>query len=67
MRDGKIVVRNYGDHIITVARSAPVETKIIVKKIGNTIETLSQLKQKGSDVVGGTPTVPNVAPPVSFF
>jgi hypothetical protein len=67
MRDGTIVVTKYQDHIITVARSAPVEIKIIVKQIGDTIETLSQLKQKGSDVTGTTPTVPNVAPPVSFF
>lgn len=67
MRDSKIVVTNYGDHIITVARSAPVEIKIIVKQVGNTIETLSQLKQKGTDVLGTTPTVPNVAPAVGFF
>lgn len=67
MRDGTIIVSNYGDHLITVARSAPVEIKIIVKQIGNTIETLSQLKQKDADVVGTTPTVPNVAPQVSFF
>ena len=67
MRDLKIVVRQYGDILVTVARSAPVETKVIVKLIGNTIEPLSILKQKSSDVIGATPTVPNVAPPVSFF
>jgi hypothetical protein len=67
MRDGKIVVRKYEEHLITVARSAPIEIKIIVKQIGDTIETLSQLKQKGADVIGGSPTVPNQAPPVSFF
>ena len=67
MRDLRIIVRQYGDILVTVARSAPVETKVIVKMIGDTIEPLSILKQKGSDVVGATPTVPNVAPPVSFF
>jgi uncharacterized Rossmann fold enzyme len=67
MRDGTIVVSNYGNHLITVARSAPVEIKIIVKQVGDTIETLSQLKQKGTDVLGTTPTVPNVAPAVGFY
>ena len=67
MRDLRIIVRQYGDILVTVARSAPVETKVIVKQIGDTIEPLSILKQKGSDVVGATPTVPNVAPPVNFF
>jgi hypothetical protein len=67
MRDGKIIVTKFNDVIVTVARSAPVEIKIIVKQIGDTIEPLSVLKQKGSDVIGATPTVPNVAPPVSFF
>ena len=67
MRDLKVIVRQYGNILVTVARSAPIETKIIVKQIGNTIEPLSILKMKGSDVVGATPTVPNVAPPVSFF
>ena len=67
MRDSRIVVSNYNDHIITIARSAPVEIKIIVKQVGDTIETLSQLKQKGTDVLGTTPTVPNVAPAVGFF
>lgn len=67
MRDGKITVKKYEDILVTVARSAPIEIKIIVKQIGQTIEPLSVLKQKGSDVIGATPTVPNVAPPVSFF
>jgi hypothetical protein len=67
MRDLRVTMRQYGDILVTVARSAPIEVKVIVKKINNTIEPLSILKQKGSDVVGATPTVPNVAPPVSFF
>ena len=67
MRDARIVVQRHGDILVTVARSAPVETTIIVRQIGQTIETLSVLKQKASDVLGTTPTVPNVAPPVSFY
>lgn len=67
MRDSRIVIQNYGDLLVTVARTAPMETKIIVKQIGETIEPLSILKQKGSDVLGTTPTVPNIAPPVGFF
>lgn len=67
MRDAKIVVQRHGDILVTVARSAPIETTIIVRQINQTIETLSVLKQKASDVLGTTPTVPNQAPPVSFF
>ena len=68
MRDSKIVVTKTGDLLITVARAAPVETKIIVKRKNNDyIETLSVLKQKATDVLGTTPTVPNVAPEVGFY
>lgn len=68
MRDTKIVVQKTGDLLITVARAAPVETKIIVKLKNNYyIETLSVLKQKATDVLGTTPTVPNVAPEVGFY
>lgn len=67
MRDSRIVIQKHGDLLVTVARTAPMETKIIVKKIGDTIEPLSVLKLKGSDVLGTTPTVPNVAPSVGYF
>jgi hypothetical protein len=67
MRDLKIVVQRHDDLLITVARSAPIETKIIVKQIGDTIEPLSFLKMKASDILGTTPTVPNQAPNVNFF
>jgi hypothetical protein len=67
MRDAKIVVQRHGDVLITIARSAPMETKLIVKQIGETIEPLSILKMKASDVLGTTPTVPNVAPNVNYF
>lgn len=67
MRDARIVVQRYDDILVTVARSAPIEIKLIVKRIGDTIEPLSILKMKASDVLGTTPTVPNVAPSVNFF
>ena len=67
MRDLKVVVQRHDDLLITVARSAPIETKIIVKQVGETIEPLSILKMKASDVLGTTPTVPNIAPSVNFF
>ena len=67
MRDSKIVVQRHNDILVTIARTAPVETTIIVKLIDQTIEPLSILKKKASDVLGTTPTVPNVAPPVNFF
>lgn len=67
MRDSRIVVQRHGNILVTIARSAPVETTVIVKQIGQTIEPISVLKKKASDVLGTTPTVPNVAPPVSFY
>jgi hypothetical protein len=67
MRDSRIVIQKYGNVLVTVARTAPMETKVIVKKIGETVEPLSILKQKASDVLGTTPTVPNQAPPVNYF
>lgn len=67
MRDSRIVVQRHGDILVTIARHVPVETTIIVKQNNQSIETLSVLKQKASDVLGTTPIVPNVAPPVSFF
>lgn len=58
MRDSKITIRQYGDLLVTIARTAPLETKIICKDNNGVIETLSVLKQKASDVLGTTPTVP---------
>lgn len=67
MRETKIVVQKHGDILVTVARSAPIEAKIIAKRINYSIEPISMLKQKASDVLGTTPTVPNLAPQVGFF
>ena len=67
MRETKIVVQRHGDILVTIARSAPIETKIIARRVGYSIEPISVLKQKASDVLGTTPTVPNIAPSVGFF
>ena len=58
MRDGKITVKKYGDILVTVARTAPLESTFICRNNNGLIETLSVLKQKASDVLGTTPTVP---------
>lgn len=65
MRDLRITVQKYSDIIVTVARTAPLETTLIVKNRNNVIEPLSFLKQKSSDVLGTTPTVPRDNPDVT--
>jgi hypothetical protein len=68
MRDTKITIRKYDNILVTVARTAPLETKIICKNNNGIIETLSVLKQRASDVLGTTPTVPRTNNDVpSFF
>lgn len=67
MRDLKVVVRQIGQNIITVARTAPIQETIIVKLRGGVLETVSKLKQKETDLLGTTPTVPRVAPEVNRY
>ena len=67
MRDSTIVIRKSGDSLITVARSAPVESTIIVKQKGYIIETVSVLKNQESDLLGTSPTTPRVAPSVTNY
>lgn len=67
MRDGTIVIKQSGDSLITIARSAPVETTLIVKTIGYIIEPLSVLKNEETDLLGTTPTTPRVAPSVTNY
>ena len=67
MRDSTVVIRKSGDSLITVARSAPVETTIIVKTTGYIIEPLSVLKNQETDLLGTTPTTPRIAPSVSNY
>lgn len=67
MRDGTIVIKQSGYSLITIARSAPVETTIIVKTTGYILEPLSVLKNEETDLLGTTPTTPRVAPSVTNY
>jgi uncharacterized Rossmann fold enzyme len=67
MRDRKIVVRNVDGILVTVARTAPIEKTIIVRLINNNIETIGELKQKASDLLGTTPEVPRVNDTVPIY
>lgn len=67
MRDSTVVIRKSGDSLITVARSAPVESTIIVKTNGYIIEPLSVLKNQETDLLGTSPTTPRIAPTVSNY
>lgn len=65
MRDGKITVEQVGDILITMARTAPIQTTIIAKKINDDIiETLSALKLAESNLTGTSPTIPRDSPTV---
>jgi hypothetical protein len=46
MRDQRIVVSLYEGIVITLARTVPLKTTIIVKNNNGTIETLEPLKQR---------------------
>jgi hypothetical protein len=69
MRDGKITVTKINNIIITMARTAPLESKIIVKQTtpDKPIETLSVVKQKQYGLLD-QPTVLPIDPqdPFSF-
>ena len=69
MRDGRITVTKINDIIITMARTAPLESTIIVKQnVSNKpIETLSVVKQKQYGLLD-QPTVLPIDPqdPFSF-
>lgn len=67
MRDLKVTVTKVDDVIITLARTAPLTAKIIVKDNNGTIETLSLLKQKESGLLNVDPTLPNIAPEVPNY
>lgn len=67
MRDLQVVVRQIGTNLITVARTAPIQKTIIVKLNNQVIETISELKQKETDLLGTTPTVPRTAPEVQNY
>lgn len=67
MRDLQVVVRQVGTNLVTVARTAPIQKTLIVRINNQVIETLSELKQKETDLLGTTPTVPRVAPTVQNY
>jgi len=68
MRDGKITVTKISDIIITMARTAPLESKIIVKQIAdNSIETIAAVKQKQYGLLDQPTVLPiNPQDPFSF-
>jgi hypothetical protein len=67
MRDQRITVTLFNGVIITLARTVPLTTTVIVKENNGTIETLNSLKQRQYGLFD-TPTVlPVVAQePFSF-
>lgn len=66
MRDGKITVTKINEIIITMARTAPLESKIIVKQIADkSIETISLVKQKQYGLLD-QPTVLPINPQEPF-
>jgi len=67
MRDGKIVIRQINQNLVTVARTAPIQKTIIVKNIGGVLETISELKLKETDLLGTTPSVPRINPDVPVY
>ena len=67
MRDLKITVTKIEDIIITLARVAPLTTKIIVKGNNGGIETLSVLKQRESGLFDTEPTIPRISPEVPNY
>ena len=67
MRDGKITVEKVSGILITLARTAPIQTTLIVKNNNGIIETLSVLKQDETSLLGTTPTVPRDSPTVPNY
>lgn len=64
MRDLKVIVSEYNNLLITVARYTPVEQTIIVKNNNGIIETLSIRKEKASGLLDVAASVPREAPVV---
>jgi hypothetical protein len=67
MRDQRITVTLFNGVIITLARTVPLTTTIIVKENNRTIETISALKQRQYGLFDVPTVLPVVAqPPFSF-
>jgi len=67
MKNQKIVVTKVNDIIITLARTVPISTTIIIKEINGTIEPIQLLKQRQYGLLDQTPVVPvNPQPGFNF-
>ena len=67
MRDQRITVTLFNGVIITLARTVPLATTIIVKNNNETIETLEALKQRQYGLFNLPTVLPVVPqPPFSF-
>jgi len=67
MRDSKITIQQYNGVLVTLSRTAPIETTILTTKIGNTIETIGNLKQIAADILGVQANTLPVAPSTFFY
>lgn len=67
MRDQRIIVSLYEGIVVTLARTVPLKTTIIVKNNNGTIETLSALKQRQYGLLDQPEVLPVIPqPPFSF-
>ena len=67
MRDQRIIVSLYEGIVITLARTVPLKTTIIVKDNNGTIETLNSLKQRQYGLLDQPEVLPVIPqPPFSF-
>jgi hypothetical protein len=67
MRDQRIIVSLYEGIIVTLARTVPLKTTIIVKNNNGTVETMDSLKQRQYGLLNQTEVLPIIPqPPFSF-
>lgn len=67
MRDQRITVTLFEDIIITLARTVPLTSTIIVKENNGTIEPLNALKQRQYGLFDKPTVLPVISqPPFSF-
>ena len=67
MRDQRITVTLFNGVIITLARTVPLATTIIVKDNNGTIETLEALKQRQYGLLNLPPVLPVIPQPHFSF
>jgi hypothetical protein len=67
MRDQRVIVTLYEGIVVTLARTVPLKTTIIVKDNNGTIEALSALKQRQYGLLDKPEVLPVIPqPPFSF-